>query len=429
MKSYQIVSISLVLALWCTIPVMGITTYLGGSPQMSAAISGTNEFTPGQDATIKIILWNSGVNNLKFVTKGTIERDDLATTAKMVTVGLLAGDAPVVVKNDPQLIGDIKSQGTATVAIAAKITSDATEGEYQLPLNIRYTYLASSLQEAADVLQYNYQQVNETIPITIKIKPHVKIAILNAVSENLNIGSEGYLNLTIKNIGLEDGKKASVKILRNGASPIIPTDSSVFIGDFPHNSTVTCRYKVAVSDEAEIQSYPVDVLVMYENREGDIVSSTVDTIGIPVGGKISFMVTSGTVELFQGSQSVIGIIYKNTGTTTAYQAQARLSAVEPFQSSDDTAYLGDIRPGENATAHYQILVDDAAIVRNYTLDTEVRYRDTLDNSQVSDPFRISFEVQTRPPTGGLIPVLGIIGIMALIGTGAGYYLLVMRKKK
>lgn len=428
MKSFQIASISLVLVLWCIIPVMGVTTYLGGSPQMSAAISGTNEFTPGQDATITVIVWNSGVNTLKFVTKGTIERDDLATTAKMVTVGLFAGDAPIVVKNDPQLIGDIKSQGTATVAIVTKITSDATEGEYQLPLNIRYTYLASSVQEAADVLQYNYQQVNETIPITIKIKPQVKIEILDAVSENLNIGSEGYLNLTIKNIGLEDGKKASVKILRNGASPIIPSDSSVFIGDFPHNSTVTCRYKVVVSDEAEIQSYPVDVLVMYENREGDVVTSTADTIGIPVGGKISFIITSPPVRVLQGSQSVIQVVYTNTGTRPAYHAQARLSAVEPFKSTDNTAYLGDIRAGENATAHYQVQVDDAATIRNYTLDTEVRYRDALDNSQVSDPFTVAFEVQPKSPAGGLIQVLGIIGIIALIGIGAGYYLLVMRKK-
>ncbi len=260
MKYYKIIIIFLALGLWCTMPVMGVTTYLGGSPQMSAVISGTNEFTAGEDATIHVIVWNSGVNNLKFVTKGTIERDDLPTTAKIVTVGLSAGNASAIVKNDPQVIGDIKSQEMASVAIETKITSDATAGEYRLPLTIRYTYLASSDQEAADVLQSNYQQMTETIPITIKIKPHIKIEVLDAVPENLNIGSEGYLNLTIKNIGSEDGKKASVKIRRNGASPIIPTDSSVFIGDFPHNSTVTCRYKVAVSGDAEKQSYPVDVL-------------------------------------------------------------------------------------------------------------------------------------------------------------------------
>ncbi len=346
MKYYKIIIVFLALGLWCTMPVMGVTTYLGGSPQMSAALSGTNEFTAGEDATIHVIVWNSGVNNLKFVTKGTIERDDLPTTAKIVTVGLSAGNAPVIIKNDPQVIGDIKSQEMASVAIETKITSDATAGEYRLPLTIRYTYLASSDQEAADVLQSNYQQMTETIPITIKIKPQIKIEVLDAVPENLNIGSEGYLNLTIKNIGLEDGKKASVKIRRNGASPIIPTDSSVFIGDFPHNSTVTCRYKVAVSGDAEKQSYPVDVLVMYENREGDVVSSAPDTIGIPVGGKISFTIVSGTVQVVQGSQSVIQVVYQNRGNTIAYHAQARLSAVEPFKSSDDTAYLGDIKPGK-----------------------------------------------------------------------------------
>jgi hypothetical protein len=429
MKYYKIIIIFLALGLWCTIPVMGVTTYLGGSPQMSAALSGTNEFTAGEDATIQVIVWNSGVNTLKFVTKGTIERDDLPTTAKMVTVGLSAGNAPVIVKSEPQVIGDIKSQDRAVATIETKITSNATEGEYYLPLTIRYTYLASSDQEAADILQSNYQQMTETIPIKIKIKPHVKIEVLDAVPENLNVGSEGYLNLTIKNIGSEDGKKASVKILRNGASPIIPTDSSVFIGDFPLNSTVICRYKVSVSGDAEKQSYPVDVLVMYENREGDVVSSAPDTIGIPIGGKISFSIVSGTVQVVQGSQSVIQVVYQNRGNTIAYYAQARLTAVEPFKSSDDTAYLGDIKPGENATAHYHIIVDDAAAVRDYTLNTEVRYRDALDNSQVSDSFTVQVTVQPRPASSDLMQALGTLGIIAIIGIGAGYYLLVMRKKK
>lgn len=429
MKYYPVLFVFLALGLVCSIPVMGVTTYLGGSPQIEAALSGTNEFTPGQDAIIRVTVWNSGVNTLKFVTKGTIERDDLPTTAKMVTVGLSAGNAPLVIKTDPQVIGDLKSQAMTTVSIASKITSDATYGEYQIPLTIRYTYLSSSDQEAADVLQFNYKQVNETIPITIKIKPQVKIEVLDVVSENMNIGTEGYLNLTIKNIGLEDGKKASVKILRNGASPIIPTDNSVFIGDFPHNSTVTCRYKVAVSGEAEKQSYPVDVLVMYENREGEVITSAPDTIGIAVGGKNSFIIASEPVEVVQGSQSVIQVVYQNQGSTIAYHAQARLSAVEPFKSSDDTAYLGDMIPGQNATARYQVTVDDAAAVGNYTLDTEVRYRDALENSQVSDPFNVPVVVQPGSGTAGLIQLLGIIGIIALIGIGAGYYLLVMRKKK
>ena len=428
MKNTRLIFIFLVL-LFCCLPVMGVTTYLGGSPLMSAAIAGTNEFTPGQDTTIFVTVQNSGVNNLEFTTIGTIERDDIPTTAKLVTVGISAGDAPVVVKSDPQIIGDIKSQGVNTVSFHTKILSDATEGEYHLPLTIMYAYLASSDQGSSDVLQYNYKQVSETIPITIKIKPQVRIEVLESVPANLYVGSEGYLNLKIKNAGIEDGKKAVVKLIRNDASPIIPTDNSVFIGDFPRNGTVSTRYKVAISSEAENQTYPVNVVVMYENRDGDVVSTATETIGIPIGRKIIFSITSGTVQVLQGSQGVIEVEYQNIGDSIAYNAQTRLSVVEPFQSIDDTAYLGDLKPSEKATARYQVSVDDAAIAKIYTLDTEVRYRDALDNSQVSDTFNVPVQIQAKPASGGLVQVLAAIGLTVLIGIGAGYYLLVMRKKK
>jgi len=428
MKNFRLIVIFLVLELIC-LPVMGVTTYLGGSPLMSAAIAGTNEFTPGLDTAIFITLQNSGVNNLEFTTIGTITRDDIPTTAKLVTVGISPGDAPVIVKSDPQIIGDIKSQGVNTVSFHAKILSDADEGEYQLPLTIRYTYLASSYQDSSDTLWYNYRQVNETIPITIKIKPQIHIEVLEAVPENLNAGSEGFLNLKIKNTGFEDGRKAIVKIVRNGVSPIIPTDSGFFIGDFPRNSTFTSKYKVGVSSDAEKQTYPVDVVIMYQNRDGEVVTSAPVTIGIPVGEKTGFTITSGTVQIIRGSQTTIQVEYQNNGTANVYDSQARLSAVEPFKSSDDTAYLGDLKPGEKATARYQVSVDDAAVAKVYTLDTEVRYRDALDNSQVSDTFNITFQVQAKPSSVGLMQALTAMVFIALIGIGAGYYLLVMRKKK
>jgi hypothetical protein len=429
MKSFKMIIVFLALWICCLMPVMGVTTYLGGSPLMSAAVAGTNEFTPGQDTTIYVTVQNSGLNNLEFTTTGTIKRDDIPTTAKLVTVGLSAGDAPVVIKSDPQIVGDINSPGVVTFPIHAKILSDATEGEYQLPLTINYTYLASSDQDASDVLRFNYKKVSEIIPITIKIKPQVRIKVLESVPENLYVGAEGYLNLKIKNAGIEDGKKAVVKLIRNDASPIIPADNSVFIGDFPSNGTVTSKYKVAISSEAENQTYPVDVAVMYENRDGDMVTTATETIGIPLGGRISFGITSGTVQVLQGTQGVIEIEYQNIGDTIAYNAQTRLSVFEPFQSIDDSAYLGDLKPGEKATARYQLSVDAAAVAKEYALTTEVRYRDALDNSLVSDTFNIPVQVQAKPVSGRLIQVLAAMGLIAFIGIGAGYYLLVMRKKK
>ncbi|MEI8331867.1 MAG: hypothetical protein WCF90_09535 [Methanomicrobiales archaeon] len=74
----------------------------------------------------------------------------------------------------------------------------------------------------------------------------MNIDVLHAVPESLNLGSGGSLNLTIKNTGIEDGKKAMVKNLQKGLNPIIPTDISVFVGGFPAYGIITCRYKVAI---------------------------------------------------------------------------------------------------------------------------------------------------------------------------------------
>ena len=428
MKYPKAILIFLILSLIGIMPVMGVDTYLGSTPQMSAAISGVNEYIPGQDVTLNVIVRNSGVIDLKQLTIGTIDRDDLPTTAKMVTVGLSAGNAPVVIKSDPKNIGDIKSQGLVTVPILAKILSNASMGQYQIPLTIRYTYFVSA-DDSGDNIQNHYRDVIDTIPLTIKIKPQVKIDVIEAIPENLNVGSGGYLNLKIQNIGFEDGKKATVKILRSGQSPIIPTDSSVFIGDFPRNGTVSCRYKVAVSGDAAKQTYPIDVAVTYENREGDIVTSATDTVGIPIGGKLTFSVTSVPARVIPGSDNVITVEYRNNGDTTAYHSQARISAVDPFTSSDDTAYIGDIKPGENVTARYQVSAGDEAEIKTYLLDAEIRYRDALDNSQVSDTFKVPILVEPKPASGGLASVLPVLLIIVIIGIGAGYYLLVMRKKK
>jgi hypothetical protein len=395
---------------------------------MSANPTGVNEFAPGSDALITLKVQNSGVNSMVFLNATILPPDDLPTTAKLVTIGLGSGGAPIIVKTDPQAAGDIKSQGSVTVNFNAKILSNATIGEYQLPLTLTYKYLNVQNQESGDILHFQYYDVTDTIPITIKIKPTVTIDVLDAVPENLNVGTEGYLDLTIKNTGSVDGRKATVKIIRNGNSPVIPTDSSVFVGDFPQDSTISCRYKVAVSSEAGAQTYPIDVAVVYVNPEGDTVTSAYDTVGVPVGGKIRFAVASPPATVYPGEPTVIEIVYQNTGTSTAYNAQARLNAVQPFTSTDNNAFLGDIQPGGRVTARYALSSDGLANLTTYALDTEIRYRDSLDNSQISDVFKIDVHVVARPGSGSAMQMVPVIVLIAAILVGAGYYIFVKRKQ-
>ena len=419
----------LLAALLCSMPVTGQTRFFGGSPVITASISGVNEFSAGQDATITVILQNSGTNVIKYTNLGTITPDDIPTTAKLLTVGLSSGNAPIVIKTDPQNVGDLVSPGLVTAQFSAKITADATLGQYQLPLIVQYQYLSSVYQPGSDTLQYTYTNVTDTIPLTVMIKPEVKIDVLGAAPENLNVGTEGYINLTIRNAGYDDGTKATVTVLRNGQSAIIPTDNYVYIGDFPRNGTVSCLYKVAVSNDAQQQTYPIDVEVTYTDREGETITSATETVGIPVEGKIAFAVTSPPAVISPGETKVIEVEYQNTGTGTAYNAQARLTAVTPFTSTDTNAFLGDMQPGQRVTARYTITADPQAAATTYNLDNEVRYRDSLDNSQISDTFEAQVQVVPSPSSAGLVRVLAVTAVAAVILAGGGYYLLRMRKKR
>lgn len=407
-------------------PASAATRYLGDGPTFTAAVSGNNDFVPGDDATITILIKNTGLNSMKQVGVGTIEPEDQQNTAKTVTIGLASAGDAVIVKTDPQMVGDIRGGNSVTVQFKAKISTNATEGEYQLPLTLQYRYLRVINQEAADVFEFTYNKAEDTLPITIRIKPQVKAEVIEAVPEELTVGSEGYLNLKIKNTGPENGTMASVKLLRNGQSPIIPVDSTLFIGEFPSGDTVTCRYKISVSKDATNQTYPVDLTVSYTNREGTIVTSSTTTVGVSVNAKPAFTIISPVPEVPRGTGRTLEVQYQNDGSVTVYDAQARLSLHDPITIGDNTAYLGDIAPGESVTARYEVEADEAAEAMVYSFDSTIRYRDAQGTSLESDtlPLQIAVVPAASIPAG-LLALAGCI----LVGIVAGIAFLVYRRKK
>jgi len=397
------------------IPAMAGTEYMAGNPQLSASLSGTNEFSPGEEAQITVVIQNTGVNEFKFVQSRIIDRDDLPNTAKFLMAALGPGVAPLEIKSDPQMLGDVKGAGSVRAVFTTKINADAPAGRYTLPLTLNYAYLYQEEQFGFDTIQYTYRQVTEDIGISIKIRPDISIEVVSAVPEHLNVGTEGYLTMKIKNTGSGDGTQAVVRILRNGNSPVVPIDSSVYIGDFPSGSTAECRYKVSVSGNGEPLTYPVDVAVVYKNNEGDFVTTGNDTVGIPVGSKADFEVISPPAEMSPGSRKVISVEYRNAGETTIYSAQGRISAVDPFTSNDDIAYLGDLNHGESVVASYVVSVDRSATIKDYGLDSEIRYQDALGNTYISDTIKVKVDVK---------PLTGIAAVFSnpvyLSGIAAGF---------
>jgi hypothetical protein len=203
----------------------------------------------------------------------------------------------------------------------------------------------------------------------------------------------------------------------------------VYIGDFPVGSTVTCPFKVSVDSTAIAKSYPFGVVVNYQNDEGDFVDSQTVTAGVAVGSKVDFAIISPTVTMSPGSKGTIQVEYKNTGESTIRGAEARINAITPFTSSDSVADLGDLAPGQSAVATYQISVVGNAVTKLYGIDSEIRYRDALDNTYISDLMEVPVDVEYPTGIKSILSNNVALSIIVAALIGIAYAVWYFRKKK
>jgi hypothetical protein len=97
--------------------------------------------------------------------------------------------------------------------------------------------------------------------------------------------------------------------------------------------------------------------------------------------------------------------------------------VDPFSSNDDSAFLGDVAPGETKEAAFQVSAESKATVKKYGIDSEIRYNDAFDNQVISDPIKLSVTVTKDAGfVAGLLSNPLLLAVVALIVIGAGYVL-------
>lgn len=161
----------------------------------------------------------------------------------------------------------------------------------------------------------------------------------------------------------------------------------------------------------------------------DVEGNDTAIIMIEIEEQPFFEVTETTSYLTAGESGMLKVTYKNVGDVTAYDTIARISTVDPFSTTDDQAYLGDMATGESRTALYKINVDETATAKSYAIKNEIKYDDEHGDVQYSKALKATVNVKPAvpfmekvkgSPTVLILMVLGIIGIPI--------YLYIKRKK-
>jgi len=100
-----------------------------------------------------------------------------------------------------------------------------------------------------------------------------------------------------------------------------------------------------------------------------------------------------------------------------------VSMVDPFTSNDDTAYLGDVAPGETKEASFLVTVAGTATPKQYGIDSEIRYRDAFDNQIISDPIKLGLNIAKGTSiVDGLLKSPLALAVIAIVILGIGYAL-------
>ena len=404
-------------------PAIAGTRYESGGPALTAAVVGSNEYISGRDAVIVVRIENSGLFQGRIERSGILERDDPPNKARMVTATLGDGGTPFIVRTAAQEAGDLPGGTSTMVRFSVTVPSDAPAGEFMLPLRIGYIYLIEADQETLDRIRSVYDNLTETVDLPVRIRSHTALSVLSSRVDHLNPGAEGNLELLVRNAGEEYARSAVIQLSTNGNSMVIPTDRSMYAGDLAPGATALCRFRVGVSGDANAQEYPIDVSMSYKNINGEETSTSPLTIGVPVSEEVRFECASPQINLTTGGDQVLEVPYRNTGNEIVYGVQARISLVDPFSGTDDTAYLGDIRPGEIAVARYHVGVDPVA-TGTYTLDSEVRYHDALRNSRIADMVK----VHVHAAGGEASPLLFLSTLFAVAAVSCVGLAIVRRKK-
>lgn len=269
-----------------------------GSPDINAAIIGSNEFERGQTATLNIDLMNRG-KFLGFEADRTpsgandiyAAQTEVKLEGKIVdALGLVASlssepGSPIEVKSISQEVGSIKSGQNALMPAKfdIKIDKKAKAGEYNLRLNITYDYQqnvqiidANATQETYDA-NYWYAMMSQNQTLKVKVKTQADFEIIRT-NGSLYQGSEDTIEITIRNTGEEEAKDVTAII--NPSDPISTTDDKAYLYNIAPGALAVAKYKVKADSKALAKTYAMDTVIRYENLDGDIKYSS--TIQAPV---------------------------------------------------------------------------------------------------------------------------------------------------
>lgn len=209
---------------------------------------------------------------------------------------------------------------------------------------------------------------------------------------------------------------------------IEPTKSLQTLDELKSGSTQDLKFSIRIDNTAPAGEYELKLPVTYQYQsnlrtetsevinlgitEKDYAKEyTVEDIALPIHVSIKkqpmFEISNVSGNLIQGAESTINITYTNTGESTAEDAEVMFVAMSPL-STNTIVRLGTIEQGESRVTPVKILTDSEALVKNYSIDSEIKYIDEEGETRLSDNMKIDVPVKEAESKTSLTLIIGML---------------------
>ncbi|WP_292381842.1 COG1361 S-layer family protein [Methanosarcina sp. UBA289] len=210
---------------------------------------------------------------------------------------------------------------------------------------------------------------------------------------------------------------------------IEPTTSLQTVDELKTGNTQNLKFTMRIDSDAPGGEYELHLPVTYEYQSNARTETskvvniglsnseytreyTLQTIDIPIHISIknepTFEISNVSGSLVQGSSNTINITYTNTGEGAAEDAEVRFVVMNPLSTRNTIIRLGTIGQGESRVASLDLSADSDALVKNYSIDSEIKYIDDEGKTELSKNMKVDVPVEqaeSRISTTAIILIL------------------------
>lgn len=218
-----------------------------------------------------------------------------------------------------------------------------------------------------------------------------------------------------------------------------PTASLQSVEELETGSTANLRYTIKIDSDTPAGNYELLLPVNYQYQANvrtataDVINlgltetkyareykTKIETLRVPLSieNEPKLEVTGVSGNLVQGESKVIEVTYKNTREGIAKDALARIIVMSPLSTEKPIVRLGDIGPGEEKTARFEISADQEALVKNYGINSEIKYIDEDGESSFSENMKVNIPLEATEKkfsiTGVAIILIILIALYQIV---------------